>query len=293
MLVTVVRQLQMALGCLLVSAVALAQAVDPVVGMVDNACPPPLEQPQALRDLLAEIFFEPHEIVPADFARLGANPDLAALNEANRQRAAQDWASVCRYRAANEAALAAAQKPRVVFMGDSITENWAAADPRLFAGGVVGRGIGGQTTPQMLLRFRSDVVALRPAIVHILAGTNDVAGNTGPTTQQDFKNNVMSMVEIAKANGIAVILGSIPPAAAFPWRPEIDPRRDIAELNSWLKDYAARTGVEFIDYYAALAGSSGELRADLGNDGVHPNYKGYAIMRALVERSLGLGEGQR
>ena len=119
------------------------------------------------------------------------------------------------YREANASALAASVATRVVFMGDSITESWALADPVFFDRGVVNRGISGQTTAQMLVRFRADVVALRPKIVHILGGTNDVAGNTGPTSAQDFKNNIMSMVEIARANGIDVILGSLPPAAAF------------------------------------------------------------------------------
>jgi lysophospholipase L1-like esterase len=260
-------------------------AAEPV-GMVDEPCPPPLEQPAALRTLLGELFIEPRTLSAADFERLARNPDLAAINAENRKRAAQDWAGVCRYHAANVAALRAREAPRVVFMGDSITENWVMGDPGFFEHGILGRGIGGQTSPQMLVRFRADVVALHPKIVHILAGTNDVAGNTGPTSPQDFENDIMSMVEIAQANGIRVILGSIPPAAGFSWRPELKPVAQIAELNAWLRDYAGRANVEFIDYYSALVGSAGELKRELSNDGVHPNRDGYAIMRRLVEPKL-------
>lgn len=122
--------------------------------------------------------------------------------------------------------------------------------------------------------------------VHIMAGTNDVAGNTGPTTAQDVKNNIISMVELARANGIRVILGSIPPAASFNWRPQLQPVRQIKALNAWLREYAAQNRLEYIDYYAALAGPSGELKANLGNDGVHPNRDGYRIMRKLVEEKI-------
>ena len=127
-------------------------------------------------------------------------------------------------------------------MGDSITENWLMADPGFFSGPIVNRGIGAQTSAQMLLRFRADVVALRPAVVHILAGTNDVAGNNGPISPRDFQNNIESMVEIAKANGIRVVIGSIPPAAAFSWQPAMRPAPRIAALNAWLRDYASAQG---------------------------------------------------
>jgi lysophospholipase L1-like esterase len=263
-----------------------ALRAQPRVGMVESPCPAPVLPTAALRHLLVELFVEPRALTSDDFDRLARHPDLAVLNTANRERAAVDWAALCRYRADNEVAMKAVPPPRVVLMGDSITENWVLADPALFSQGVVGRGISGQTSPQMLVRFRADVVALRPRVVHILAGTNDVAGNTGPTSAEDFEGNIQSMVEIAKANGIDVVLGSIPPAAAFTWRPEVRPVPIIAALNEWLRDYAAREGIELIDYHVALAGPNGELKADLGNDGVHPNRKGYAIMRALLEPKL-------
>ena len=135
-------------------------------------------------------------------------------------------------------------------------------------------------------RFRADVIALQPRAVHLMAGTNDIAGNTGPATLQDVKNNLMSMVELARAHDISVLLGSIPPAAAFDWRPGLDPRPLIAELNAWLRDYAASEGLVYIDYHTALASPDGALRSELGNDGVHPNRDGYAVMRRVLESHL-------
>jgi lysophospholipase L1-like esterase len=255
------------------------------VGMVDDPCPPALTPPVEVRDLLVELFLEPRKLTAADFDRLLKNPRFIEFDTANRQLGARDWPGLCRYRAANRSVLAAKTAPRVVFIGDSITENWLLAQPDFFDRGVVNRGISGQTTAQMLVRFRADVVALRPKRVHILGGTNDVAGNTGPTSVQDYKNNIMSMVELARANGIEVILGAIPPAAAFTWRPQLQPAPRIQELNAWLRDYATQQGIGFVDYYTPLAGASGELRSDLGNDGVHPNRRGYAIMRRLLERT--------
>jgi lysophospholipase L1-like esterase len=242
--------------------------------------------PASVRDLLSDLFMQPRTLVPDDFAGLMQHAEFGAYNAANRQDAARDWAGLCRFRAANAAVIASGVRPRVVFMGDSITENWLLGDPGFFGEEQVNRGIGGQTTPQMLLRFRADVVTLRPAVVHILAGTNDVAGNTGPSTVADFRNNIMSMVELAQASGIEVILGSIPPAAAFNWQPALDPVPRIRELNAWMQQYAADKGLAYIDYFSALAGGSGELKAALGNDGVHPNRDGYAIMRRLLEAQL-------
>jgi lysophospholipase L1-like esterase len=255
-------------------------------GMVEQPCPAAVTLPAASRELLVQLFMEPRKLTGADFERLTRDEEFKRFIEANRRAQAQDWPGLCRYRDANQSALAASAPVRAVFMGDSITENWALADPEWFKGGIVNRGISGQTTPQMVLRFRADVVSLKPAVVHILAGTNDIAGNTGPTRAQDFKDNIMSMAELARAHGIHVILGSIPPAAAFNWRPELQPVPRIRELNTWLRDYAARSGFDYIDYYTALAGPAGELRSELGNDGVHPNRAGYRIMRDLAEKHL-------
>jgi len=254
--------------------------------MTDEPCPPPLIVPPAVHDLLTELFVEPRKLTSADFERLSKDPQFVELGNASRLRAGQDWAGLCHYRSANLGLASTAAVLRTVFLGDSITENWALADPHFFAHGTLNRGISGQTTPQMLVRFREDVLALHPRVVHILAGTNDVAGNTGPSRPQDFENNIMSMVELARAHGIHVILGSIPPTARFNWRPQLNPVPRIRELNQWLRDYAAHNDCDFIDYYSALAGPAGELNAELGNDGVHPNREGYRLMRALVEKQL-------
>jgi lysophospholipase L1-like esterase len=262
-----------------------AKAETPV-GIVEQPCPPPITPPADVRSLLVELFIEPRKLVRADFERLMTDEGFKRFNQESRKRAVEDWPGLCRYRAANDQSIAGGARPRIVFMGDSITENWTLADPQFFEQGVVNRGIGGQTTPQMLARFRADVIALKPQIVHILGGTNDVAGNTGPTRAQDFKDNIMSMAELARAHGIRVILGSVPPTAAFNWRPQLQPVPRIRELNAWLRDYAAQNGFDFIDYYAALAGPAGELKSELGNDGVHPNRVGYRIMRGLIEKKL-------
>jgi lysophospholipase L1-like esterase len=277
----------LSVAVLLAASLTGVRSLAAPVGIVDEPCPTPFTPSATFNDLVTALIIEPHRITPEEFQRFLGNPELARINEAQRLAAGQDWAGLCRFRAANKKVAAEAAPPRVVFMGDSITENWKLSDPAFFDKGVVNRGISGQTSSQMLVRFRADVVALQPGTVHILAGTNDVAGNTGPLTAQDFKNNIMSMVELARANGIAVVLGSIPPAAVFNWRPEVKPVPIIRELNRWLRDYASQKGIRYVDYYAALVGPAGELRADLGNEGVHPNRKGYEIMRRLAEESLG------
>lgn len=276
-----VRTLAWAVG--LVLAAGATCAADPV-GMVEDACPSPYTMPAELESQLRELFMPTRALQPQDFERLTRNPQFAEYEKLNRERGASDWAGLCRYAAANRAL--AGERPQVVLMGDSITENWLMADPGFFGSRIVNRGIGGQTSAQMLLRFRADVIALRPAIVHILAGTNDVAGNNGPTSPENFQNNIMSMVDLAKAHGIRVVLGAIPPADRFTWRPGMQPAPVIRSLNQWLRDYAARNGHDFIDYHTPLAGARQELRAEFGNDGVHPNSAGYRIMRQLAEAAF-------
>lgn len=204
---------------------------------------------------------------------------------------ANDWAWQCRYRAEN-ALVDPAGPPQVVFIGDSITENWVSLDPGLFGKSRLGRGISGQTSPQMLVRFWQDVVALKPRVVHIMAGTNDIAGNTGPTTPEAYKNAIRAMVVLAEANGIVVILGSIPPADRFGWSPALRPAPWIASLNGWLRDHAAERGAVYADYHAVLAGPNGELRAEFGADGVHPNAAGYAAMRPVAEAAIAEAESR-
>jgi lysophospholipase L1-like esterase len=269
---------------------ALPAMEPPPAGMMEEPCPAPLASPPSAQQVLDDLFMRARTLQPADFASLMQNEAFATYNAELRRRGSTDWAGLCRYRAANLAMTPGSA--RVVFIGDSITENWLLADAAFFEGGIVNRGIGAQTSAQMLLRFRADVVALKPAAVHILAGTNDVAGNNGPIRPRDFQNNIESMVEIARANGIRVILGSIPPAAVFSWQPAMRPAPRIESLNTWLRDYAARNGLRYIDYHAALRGTAGELAPALGNDGVHPNRDGYVVMRRLAETAM-TGEGSR
>jgi lysophospholipase L1-like esterase len=194
-----------------------------------------------------------------------------------------DWAWACKYRQAN-AHLSA--PPRAVFIGDSITENWIALAPALFAGGNFNRGIGGQTSPQLLVRFYQDVVRLKPKVVHIMVGTNDLAGNTGPTAPDQYTDMIRAMADIAAANQIAVILGSIPPTSGFPWKPGIAPAAQIIELNRWLRDYARVKGLVFADYYAVLADPQGAMKPAFTGDGVHPNAAGYAAMEPVARAAL-------
>jgi lysophospholipase L1-like esterase len=203
-----------------------------------------------------------------------------------RQR--NDWANLARYRDANAALGAPAPgEARVVFMGNSITDAWAKSFPTMFPGKpYVGRGISGQTTPQMLVRFRQDVIALGPKVVVILAGINDIAGNTGPSTQAMIADNLMSMTEIAKANGIRVVLSSVLPAYDFPWRPGIGPAPKVVALNAWMKCYAAQAGAVYLDYYSKMVDARGGLSPEMASDGVHPTEAGYRLMAPLAEAAI-------
>lgn len=198
---------------------------------------------------------------------------------------ANDWAWLCRYAEENRAATADG-RPVAVFIGDSITEGWLRNDPDFFADGFLGRGISGQTSPQLLVRFWQDVIALHPRVVHIMVGTNDIAGNSGPTSAEAWRNNIRAMVALARANGIAVVLGSILPADHFGWRPGLAPARQISELNAWLSEFADAEALILADYHAALAGPGGELPPAYGSDGVHPNAQGYAVMRPIAEAAI-------
>ena len=223
---------------------------------------------------------------PIDPAAMKAYAAVAAEQaKADALQVKNDWADLCLYRTANEELLAAGGA-RMVFLGDSITELWQAADPELFSHGVVDRGISGQTSGQALLRFYPDVVALHPKVVHLMIGTNDIAGNNGPSRPEDLQNNIRAMVELAKANHIRVVLASIPPAAAFPWRPEIHPTEQILAMNRWLSELARREGLIYIDYYSALAAPGGGMREGLSRDGVHPLIKGYALMKPLAQEAV-------
>lgn len=177
--------------------------------------------------------------------------------------------------------------PRVVFMGNSITEGWIGASPEYFdSNPYVNRGIGGQTTPQMLLRFRQDVIDLEPKAVLILAGTNDIAGNTGPMTLEQIRDNILSMVELAKANDILPIVCSVLPAYDYPWRPGKRPNVKIPQLNGMLKTMAAEEGVPYLDYFTPMADARNGLPVEYTTDGVHLTKEGYGVMEKLVQEKL-------
>ncbi|HXG71694.1 MAG TPA: GDSL-type esterase/lipase family protein [Gemmatimonadaceae bacterium] len=224
------------------------------------------------------------------YYRAGDNRSLARERgeRATLDALQNDWASLTRYRDANATLAApAANESRVVFFGNSITESWAPLFPVMFpAKPYIGRGISGQTTPQLLARFRQDVVALRPKVVVILAGTNDIAGNTGPATLQMIGDNLRSMTEIALANGIRVVLSSVLPVHDYPWRPGLEPAAKIVALNTWMKSYAASAGATYLDYHSAMVDARQGLRADLSKDGVHPTEAGYRVMAPLVEKAI-------
>jgi len=224
----------------------------------------------------------------ASAGTLPAQTTAAQRDSAALERLRNDWAGLRRYRDANAALPApAAGENRVVFYGNSITDAWAQHFPAMFPGKpYVGRGISGQTTPQMLVRFRQDVVALKPKVVVILAGTNDIAGNTGPSTLEMIEDNFMSMVQIAKANDIRVVLSSVLPAYDYPWKPGLEPAPKIIALNAWLKRYANESGATYLDYHTAMADSRGGLPTSLSGDGVHPNVAGYQMMAPLAEAAI-------
>lgn len=199
-----------------------------------------------------------------------------------------DFGGLNRYREANQQLMPTGKdEKRVVFFGNSITEGWIGAHPEFFAGKpYVNRGIGGQTTAQMLVRFRQDVVALRPAAVVILAGTNDIAGNTGPTTLEAIFDNIVSMAEMAKANNIRVVLSSVLPVSDYPWAPGLGPAEKIIRLNAMLKAYADGNGCVYLDYHSAMKDEKNGLPPSLAEDGVHPTLEGYMIMEPMVERAI-------
>lgn len=201
---------------------------------------------------------------------------------------AQDWPNLDRFKEDNKSLeLIVNNGNRVVFMGNSITEGWTNIRPEFFKNKpYINRGISGQTTPQMLLRFRQDVVDLKPALVIILAGTNDIAENTGPSTLKMIADNIFSMAEIARENKIKIIISSVLPAYDYAWRPGLKPNEKIPALNIMLKKYATTKGIIYLDYFSAMATESMGLKEHYGSDGVHPNKAGYLVMENLVEAAI-------
>ena len=249
-------------------AASPAPAIGQQVAAEPNSCtpPPPLDSAAAAkRDEGRKAYLE---------------------NEEKRNRV--DWPYLARYRDSNT--VLGAPKPgekRVVFLGNSITDGWARHFPTMFPGkSYIGRGIGGQTTPQMLVRFRQDVISLKPSAVVILGGTNDIAGNTGASTIEMIEDNLASMAELAKANGIRVVLSSVLPVYKYSWAPEIDPAMQIVKLNAWMKDYAAKNGAVYLDYESTMSDEKHGLKCELTYDGVHPNTSGYRVMARLAEKAI-------
>lgn len=214
---------------------------------------------------------------------------LTAEQVAAMQQQLLDWPQLGRYRDDNARLPAPAPgEQRVVFFGDSITDAWGRAEGTHFFPGkpYVNRGISGQTTAQMLLRFRQDVIALHPAAVVVLAGTNDIAGNTGLATLPMIEDNLRSMTELAQAHRIRVILASVLPVSDYPWHRGLQPAGKVRALNAWIKSYAASSGAIYLDYYGALANTQGGMNPDLASDGVHPTPAGYAVMAPLAQQAI-------
>jgi lysophospholipase L1-like esterase len=242
------------------------------------------------------LFFLILAVLPVFAQQTGELEDLKKkLAEAEKKLV--DWAELKRYEAANKKVMPPKKdERRVVFIGDSITDIW---DENGFGGFFPGkpyinRGIGGQTTPQMLLRFRADVIANKPKVVVILAGTNDISGNTGPMTLEQTGDNIASMAELATANGIKVVLSSVIPVSdtvrrengEFYIQTKSRPPEKIRAMNEWLKSYAARSGYTYLDYYSAMADEQGFVRDGITFDGLHPNKQGYALMNPLAEAAI-------
>ena len=201
---------------------------------------------------------------------------------------AQDWANLNRFKKENsEAGLPKTNEDRVVFMGNSITQGWGERAPEFFDNpNYINRGIGGQTSPQMLVRFRQDVIKLHPKVVVILAGTNDIAGNTGPSTLEMIEDNLFSMAELAKANNIEVVLCSVVPVYDYPWKKGIEPADKIIELNRRIKDYADTHNIIYADYFTPMADEKNGLKDELTYDGVHPTEAGYKVMAPIAEKAI-------
>lgn len=244
--------------------------------------------PQA--DPALTTFFLNRILVPGSKFSLAGIPaetlqKLAAMQKQAAQWQAMDWPNLCRYQRENATLLAIGGSARVVFLGDSITEFWKTADPDLFAKDIVDRGISGQTTPQILLRFYQDVVALHPKVVHIMAGTNDVGGNTGPASDTMILENIRAMIDIAEANGIRVILASITPTKGMMTDSDERGMRTKA-LDVLLRELARERHLVYADYYPLLDDGTGAMGTDRSNDGIHPNRAAYALMRPIAERAI-------
>ena len=262
----------MAVSCLFVSAAVFGQE--------------PGSKPETPAAAAAAPAPAPQVAAPAP-APVAAPKPVVDWKVAHERQLREDFPWLARFREADLALGAPAEgESRVVFMGDSITEGWKLEGS--FPGKpYINRGISGQTTPQMVLRFRQDVIALKPKVVVILAGTNDIAGNTGPETIGQIEDNLASMADLAWANHIKVVLCSVLPAFDYPWTPGMTPAPKIVAINKWMKDYAAEKGHVYVDYHTAMKDERDGLPKTLSGDGVHPTPAGFAVMAPLVEAGIG------
>lgn len=264
------------------ASAALPAARDLPVGIVNEPCNALEPMPAALTDYLKQAAQAQaaHQSPPVP-----SKEGRAIYDQWQQRRLQQDFGGLCRYDSENSS-LPPATDHRVIFFGDSITERWRLAEPEFFSGDVLDRGVIGQTTSQMVVRFRADVIDLHPRVVHILAGTNDVAGNTGPTSLTWVESNIQTMVEMAQAHHIVVVLGTVPPTSRFDWRPSIDPKPSTVALNAWIRQYAQKAGIEYVDYFNALDDGQHGFKPSLTVDGVHPNADGYRVMQPMAKKAI-------
>ena len=244
----------------------LANQVEPPnLGMTETPCPPP-------------------EGRTAMIAR------TAFLTLAGRPNETRDWADLCFYQRDNAVLARSGTRPRVVFLGDSITQYWGQVHPGFFTDGIVNRGVAGQASAQVLLRLKPDALALKPRVVHLLVGLNDIVGARGSNRPEDYRNNIEAMLALAKASGVVVIIGAIPPAKNDGWGTGVRPVDRTRELNGWLRNIARRDGLVFAEYWTAMAAPDGTMRPGLADDGVHPNGAGYAAMEPVARAAMAEAE---
>jgi lysophospholipase L1-like esterase len=235
-------------------------------------------------------FSQEKNVKPGSEQNLQKSEQKTKAKMTEDERFHNDWANLEKYKSDNEKiGLPAKGEKRIVFMGNSITEGWSRICPEFFKDKpYVNRGISGQTTPQMLIRLRPDVINLKPSVVILNAGVNDIAGNTGPSTLEMIEDNISSMAELARSSGIKVIIASVLPAFDFPWKPGLKPAEKIASLNEWLKDYSLKNKFVYLDYYSSMVDSRKGLNPLYSEDGVHPNEAGYKVMGPLAEKAISL-----
>ena len=245
-----------------------SQIEPPNRGMSEMPCPPPVGRSA--------------RVARTVFLTLAGRPDES-----------RDWADLCFFRTENDALIRRGVQPHVVFLGDSITHYWDRFEPQFYTEGLLNRGLAGQASPQVLLRLQPDALTLKPRMIHLMVGLNDIVGIRGWSRPDDYRNNIESIVTLAKAGGVTVIIGAIPPAKNDGWATGVHPVARIREMNDWLRAIAQRDGLVFADYWAAMAAPDGTMRRELADDGVHPNAAGYAVMTPIAQAAIAEAERRR